>query len=342
MRSSRLLAASTLLALSLGTTVGAATAGAAAVSPSPTTGTSASPTASPTTSPTAPTASPTGSGTPSTSASPTGTGTPSATASPSTTRSPGSSATPSATPTGRPTAPLPTPSIPCPGGYQLVDLKVTGTGLAGTTLTKGGAAQEMTATVENTGSVDLQKFSTYLFVTDIGQEPVLNPLTWGKEAFTGQVKLPGGDWKPLELAGATPLDLGTHKLAKGQKLTLQVRIAATAQAPVAKYHAELGGWSEYLPAKDVPGSPVGNGCVSFSGVHKPADHFTVADASGAPSAAATGAAASPKASTPAGPHLAETGSSSNTLPIAAGGAAVLAAGAGTLFVLRRRKAGAHA
>ncbi|MFD0348599.1 LAETG motif-containing sortase-dependent surface protein [Kitasatospora aburaviensis] len=42
-----------------------------------------------------------------------------------------------------------------------------------------------------------------------------------------------------------------------------------------------------------------------------------------------------------GPHLAETGSSSNTLPIAVGGAAVLAAGAGTLVVLRRRKAGSH-
>lgn len=42
-----------------------------------------------------------------------------------------------------------------------------------------------------------------------------------------------------------------------------------------------------------------------------------------------------------GPHLADTGSSSNTLPIALGGAAVLAAGAGTLLVLRRRKAGAH-
>ncbi|MFF9642891.1 LAETG motif-containing sortase-dependent surface protein [Kitasatospora aureofaciens] len=58
-------------------------------------------------------------------------------------------------------------------------------------------------------------------------------------------------------------------------------------------------------------------------------------------ATAPAPAATASASASAGPELAHTGVSSNTLPIALGGAAVLAAGAGTLFVLRRRKAGAH-
>ncbi|MFJ7245601.1 LAETG motif-containing sortase-dependent surface protein [Kitasatospora sp. NPDC098652] len=320
MRSSRLLAASALTALTLCATAGAATASAVGI-----------------TSPT-----------------PTPTGTATATTAPST---PAPTATATATATAKPTN-LPTPPVPTPSGgpcrnYQIRDLKVTGSGLAKTTLVKGGPAQEATVTFENTTSVDLKKFDTYFFFTDLAEtEPVTNPVTWGKESFNLQVKLPGGDWKTPEASTVSgnmsylKVELGQYEIAKGGKLTLQVRLAATDKAIAARYFAQLSGASEAFESKDVPGAPATGGCLAFNGDYRVDDLFKVVDAgSTAPAtstavpAAAVSATAS--ASPSAGPHLAETGSSSNTLPIALGGAAVLAAGAGTLFVLRRRKAGAH-
>ncbi|MFJ8473945.1 LAETG motif-containing sortase-dependent surface protein [Kitasatospora sp. NPDC094011] len=322
MRSSRLLAASTLTALTLCATAGAATASAVGITSSP----SPSPTA------TAPSASP---------------------STPAPTATPTATATATAKPTNLPTLPVPTPSSgPCRGSL-LQDLKVTGTGLAKTTLVKGGPAQETTVTFENTSSVDFKKFDTYFFFTDVSEtEPVINPVTWGKESFTIQVKLPGGDWKTPEASTVTgnmsylKVDLGQYKIAKGGKLTLQVRLAATDKAVTARYFAQLSGASEFFQSKDVPGAPATDSCLSYSGDYRVDDLFKVVDAgSTAPATAPAPGSAVPAAavstSPAAGPHLAETGSDSNTLPIALGGAAVLAAGAGTLFVLRRRKAGAH-
>ncbi|MET8629282.1 LAETG motif-containing sortase-dependent surface protein [Kitasatospora sp. NPDC004669] len=328
MRSSRLLASAALVALTFGGTVGAATASAVGVPATPT------PTATPSVTATATATTP---GTPAPTA-PTG--------------------GPGTRPTNVPTAPVPSPNIPCPGGYHVEDLKVTGSGLSGATLTKGGAAQEVTVTFENNTPVDLQKLSTFFFVTDIAEEGQ-PPHTWGKDAFALQAKVPGGDWKPVSQdviknnMSYIRADLGTFKLAKGQKLTLQVRIAATDKALSTNYFAQLGGDSESFPSKDIPGvrqGPEGS-CSGFTGSYRIADLFKVVDAGSAPatsaaaapsaSASAPGSAASVSASASAGPELAHTGADSNTLPIALGGAAVLAAGAGTLFVLRRRKAGAH-
>ncbi|MFE2723323.1 LAETG motif-containing sortase-dependent surface protein [Kitasatospora sp. NPDC059327] len=327
-RSSRLLAASTLLALSLGATVCAATAGAVGVSPSPTA--SSTPSAPPT-SPAASPSTPPASGTPSAGTSPSGT--PSA---PATTR-----------PTNLPTPPLPTPAGGACTSHRTIELKTTGSGLANTTLVKGGAAQELTATFENTSGVDLQKAETSFFLTDISEvEPVVNPVTWGKDAFTVQVKLPGGDWKNPESGSVKAddshlmIDLGTQKIAKGAKLTLQVRLAATGKAVTARYFAQLAVASETFEGKNVPGAPA-DSCVQFSGSHRVDDLFKVADTAAAATTPAATGSAKASASPAAGPHLAETGSSSNTLPIALGGAAVLAAGAGTLIALRRRKAGSH-
>ncbi|MET8630234.1 LAETG motif-containing sortase-dependent surface protein [Kitasatospora sp. NPDC004669] len=134
-------------------------------------------------------------------------------------------------------------------------------------------------------------------------------------------------------------------MAKGEKLTVQFRIAATAKAPVGKYGGNYDGASETFDNDKVP-TPANNkpnACTQFLGEYP--SEFQVAEAGGtstpaattAPAAAAPSASASPSA----GPHLAETGASSNTLPIALGGVAMLAAGAGTLLFLRRRKAGAR-
>ncbi|MEV7024144.1 LAETG motif-containing sortase-dependent surface protein [Kitasatospora sp. NPDC093558] len=306
MRSSRLLAASTLVALSLGATVGAATASAVGVTPTPTTP-----------------------------------GTPTATTAPGT-------PTPTGAPTAKPSGlPVPAPTNnDCHGGvYQSPLLKVTATGLYGTTLVKGGPAAEMTLTWENASGVDLPVVHHALYLTDEMQE---RPVDWSPEFFTIQLKTADG-WKQLNDKDRV-LQMQDFKLAKGEKFTVQLRIAVNAKAPAGKYGGNYEAGSDAFdndkvptPANDKP-----NACTQFLADH--VGNFQVAEpGSGATTPAATTASpsapaavsASPSASASAGPHLAETGASSNTLPIALGGAAVLAAGAGTLFFLRRRKAGAN-
>ncbi|MFD0348600.1 hypothetical protein ACFQ0M_26195 [Kitasatospora aburaviensis] len=68
--------------------------------------------------------------------------------------------------------PVPSPSVGgnCPGGFRETEIKATGSGLAGTTLVKGGPAQELSVTFENTSPVDLEKFNAFLFATDIAEE----------------------------------------------------------------------------------------------------------------------------------------------------------------------------
>lgn len=313
MRSSRLLAASTLVALSLGATVGAATASAVGITPTPTATETSTSTATPATpgtpAPTAPTGAPT------------------------------------TKPTGLPN-PTPTNSDRCNGGvYQSGLLKVTGTGLYGTTLVKGGPAAEVSLTWENNSGVDLPVVHNSLYLTDEMQE---RPVDWSPEFFTVQLKTAGG-WKQLTDKDRV-LQMQDFKLAKGEKFTVQLRIAANAKAPAGKYGGNYEAGSDAFDNDKVP-TPANtkpNACTQFLADFE--GNFQVAEAgaatapaSAAPAATtpATAASASPSAPAAAGPHLAETGASSTTLPIAVGGAAVLVAGAGTLFFLRRRKAGTN-
>ncbi|MFE6049704.1 LAETG motif-containing sortase-dependent surface protein [Kitasatospora sp. NPDC056446] len=306
MRSSRLLAASTLVALSLGASIGAATAGAVAVSPTPSAATTA---------PSAPAPAPT---------------------------------TPAAgKPTNLPSLPAPTATADnrCHGGvYQSNLLKVTGTGLYGTTLVKGGPAAEMTMTWQNNSGVDLPVIHNSLYVTDEfdGDRPV----QWSTEFFDVQLDT-GSGWKPAKLDDRA-IRVPDFKLAKGEKVTYKVRIAATAKAPVGRYGANYEAGSDAFDNDKVP-TPANNkpqACTQFLDDYQ--GEFHIAGAGGAtptatPTTPATAPATAPAASASpsGGPHLAETGANSNTLPIALGGAAVLAAGAGTLLVLRRRKAATH-
>ncbi|MEV7924867.1 MULTISPECIES: LAETG motif-containing sortase-dependent surface protein [unclassified Kitasatospora] len=326
MRSSRLLAASALMALSFGTTVGAVSASAVGVPSSP-------PPTSSTATPSAPAPSTPAPSTPAPSTTPSAP----ATATPSTTPS----HTATATPTNRPsTLPMPTPtnSMRCHGGvYQSPLLKVTGSGLYGTTLVKGGPAAELSVTWQNNSGVDLPVVHNSLYVTDEFDGDY--PVQWSTEFFDVQLNT-GSGWKPAKLDDRD-LQSPDIKLAKGEKITYQVRIAATAKAPVGNYGANYDAGSDAFdndkvptPANDKP-----NACTQF---YNPFEgKFRVAEAGGASSTPAAAGHGSASASPSAGPHLAETGADSNTLPIALGGAAVLAAGAGTVFVLRRRKAGAH-
>ncbi|MET8699141.1 LAETG motif-containing sortase-dependent surface protein [Kitasatospora sp. NPDC004723] len=330
MRSSRLLAASTLLVLSLGATAGAATAGAVAVPPTP------SATDTPTATATA-------------SATATATVTPSATATATPSASTSPSATTTATPTNRPSVPptlLPTtaPGSGCSGGvYQGYDwLKVSGTGLWGTTIAPG-TTQETSVTWENLSEVELPKFHTYLYLSVFDREDGVDSHAWDKDYFTVQFRAPGQDWKPAQMNNSSA-DTGTFRLGKGEKLTLQFRITPTAKAPLAKYSGNFGGGDTAMDNTVLPhpAKPDKNGCTQYINYYEGEFKLTLAGPAGTASASAKpSASASASPSAVSGPHLAETGSSSNTLPIAVGGAVVLAAGAGTLLALRRRKAGAH-
>ncbi|MFH8379858.1 LAETG motif-containing sortase-dependent surface protein [Kitasatospora sp. NPDC018058] len=315
MRSSRLLAASTLVALSLGVTVSAATASAVGVPATPT---------------------PTGTAT----AAPSSTTAPSPTATAPGTPAPTATATATAKPTSLPSlpAPKPMPGDICHGGvYQSSLLKATGTGLYGTTLVKGGPAAEVTVTWENKSGVDLPVVHNDYYVTDEFDGP--RPVDWSTEFFDVQLNT-GDGWKPAQFNDRS-LRVPDFKLAKGEKLTYKVRIAATAKAPVGRYGANYEAGSDAFENSKVP-TPANNkpqACTQFLDDYL--GEFHVADAGGATTPASAAASVSASASASAGPELAHTGADSNTLPIALGGAAVLAAGAGTVFVLRRRKAGAH-
>ncbi|WBP87730.1 LAETG motif-containing sortase-dependent surface protein [Kitasatospora cathayae] len=308
MRSSRFIAASTLVALALGATVGAATAGAVGITGSPI------PTGTATAAPSAPT-----------------------TAAPSTTATaPGTPA-----PTAPTIKPIPKPTIDnrCHGGvYQSSLLKVTGTGLYGTTLIKGGPAAEVTLTWENNSGVDLPVVHNSFYVTDEFDFDGGRPVHWNTGFLDVQLNT-GDGWKPGQLNDRI-FRVPDFKLAKGEKLTYKVRIAATAKAPAGRYGANYEAASDAFDNDKVP-TPANNqpqACTQFLADYL--GEFHVAEAGGATTPAAVPAAAV-SASPSAGPHLAETGASSDTLPIALGGAVVLAVGAGTLFVLRRRKAGTH-
>ncbi|MGA5817245.1 LAETG motif-containing sortase-dependent surface protein [Kitasatospora sp. NPDC094028] len=310
MRSSRLTAASALVALALGTTMGATTASAVGIPATPTL---------PATPP------------------PTGTATAPAPATPSATATAPGTPAPTGTATNRPIpAPTSGPDNRCHGGvYQSNLLKVTGTGLYGTTLVKGGPAAEITLTWENKSGVDLPVVHNGLYVTDEFDAP--RPVDWNAEFFDVQLDT-GSGWKPVKLDDRA-FRAPEFKLAKGEKITYKVRIAATAKAPTGRYGANYEAGSDAFDNEKVPtpANDKAQACTQFLDDYE--GRFQVAEAGAATTPAAAPATVS--ASPSAGPHLAETGAGSSTLPLALGGAAVLAAGAGTLFVLRRRKAGAH-
>ncbi|MFE9427181.1 hypothetical protein ACFYNO_29910 [Kitasatospora sp. NPDC006697] len=260
----------------------------------------------------------------------------------------------------------------CQGGVQShPELTTTWTGLSGATLVKGGAAVESTAVFRNTTGHDVKDFQTSFYVAADDA-----PTEHMADALTVELKLPGGDWKPASFGtgdGQSIISTGTYQLAKGDSVTVGIRVTATTHALAGKYGStETGGSAalsddtgEYLlptaPVTGTPGptaspatttspSPTATStgkdtCTQFVGYSTAL--FTITDP-----AAPTSAAASPSASatthrptatptttatTSAGPSLAFTGGGSGTGTIAAIGATTLTAGAGVLFLLRRRK-----
>lgn len=176
--------------------------------------------------------------------------------------------------------PTPTNNMRCHGGvYQSPLLKVTGSGLYGTTLIKGGPAAELSVTWQNNSGVDLPVVHNSLYVTDEFDGDY--PVQWSTEFFDVQLNT-GSGWKPAKLDDRD-LQSPDIKLAKGEKITYQVRIAATAKAPVGNYGANYDAGSDAFdndkvptPANDKP-----NACTQF---YNPFEgKFRVAEAGGASS-----------------------------------------------------------
>ncbi|MFB7944264.1 hypothetical protein ACFC6L_05035 [Kitasatospora phosalacinea] len=255
--------------------------------------------------------------------------------------------------------------LPCFGGVQNhPELATTWPGFPAE-LVKGGPAVESTVTFRNSVDHEVRDFRTSLYVAYLhGELPA--------GSFTVEVKAPGGAWKKVDFGTgdfSSIVNSGTYQIPKGSSLTLALRIAATAAAPVGNYQSTESGGSALLeddsdtflpldqaeqqPASDQNGTGV---CTQFTGY---AFHdFAVVDSattaapstepshSASASATATATPTTAPTATPtaapttqaahAGAELAETGAD-GTVRIAVGGAAVLVLGAGILVALRRRQ-----
>lgn len=135
-------------------------------------------------------------------------------------------------------------------------------------------------TFENTTGVDLADFSTSIYIADNGERP----LDWRADFFTVQLRLPGSDWKSAELVDRA-IRTGSHKIARGEKLTIQFRITA-GTAPVGDYGGTVGGGSEAFdntPNLPKPGSTLPNSCTQYSNYYE--GGFKVADKSSSTAAA---------------------------------------------------------
>ncbi|GLW67977.1 hypothetical protein Kpho02_02760 [Kitasatospora phosalacinea] len=265
---------------------------------------------------------------------------------------------------------------PCFGGVQNhPELATTWPGFPAE-LVKGGPAVESTVTFRNSVAHDVKDFRTSLYVAYLD-----NPLPAG--SFAVEIKAPGGAWKKVDFGTgdlSSIIDSGMYQIPDGASLTLSLRIAATAEAPVGNYQATESGGSALLeddsdtfipwdaadqkPASNQNGTGV---CTQFTGY---AFHdFTVVDsattaapstqpspsatASASATATATATAGASSTAPTASPTAARTTAQAaplnaelaetgagDTERIAVGGAAALALGAGILVALRRRR-GTH-
>ncbi|MER7703292.1 LPXTG cell wall anchor domain-containing protein [Kitasatospora sp. NPDC097605] len=355
MRNPRLTAAAAVLLLTTGASIAGATGSFAAdVTPSASATAAAEPTATAEATTTAePTAEPTSAATTEPAATPSAT----ATATPSATDTPAPTGTPSATATPTSTGPTPIPPYGCLGISQS-PMPVTASGPAGGLVVAGGAPQDFTVVFENISSVKLEKLQL-----NAGLAAPLGPDAPGVQARVGD-----SDWQTVDYGGR-PTGLGSFQVERGAKLTVKLRVTASAKTPLGSYGFTLSGQSEILRPGSAPAykydCPQLNG--SHTGTIKVTDKApatTEPTKTGEPSPTGTStattaptASASPSPSAPrptggtgtgagttgnsggsTGGRLAETGASSTTVPLAVTGAVAIGLGAAALLVARRRKA----
>ncbi|MQS13073.1 LPXTG cell wall anchor domain-containing protein [Streptomyces kaniharaensis] len=199
-------------------------------------------------------------------------------------------------------------------------MPATGSGPAGGAVVTGGAPGELSVTFDNIATTTVRELATTFTLTGKG----------GGAGLDVKLRAPGSDWKPL-----TGTNTGAYQLAQGEKLTLQVRITAGAQATLGDYRFSFAAKSELLPSGSAPSKkytcPQLAG--TFGGTFTVTDH-AVATTSPAPAAPTTPAATPTRTPT----QLADTGAGANTFPIAVTGTATIAVGGALLLVTRRRRA----
>ncbi|MFF4819443.1 hypothetical protein ACFY2K_33275 [Kitasatospora sp. NPDC001309] len=213
-------------------------------------------------------------------------------------------ATPTGAPTGTPSetatptpVPTPAPTAPadCPEGTTADPIPATG----GT-----GTPGELAVTFTNTSTATVKQLATTVALAD------------GSGGLPLELRAGAGAWKPLTVTG-TPADTGAYQVPQGQRLTLQVRLAAG--TPRGDHRLTFTARSEVLPSGSAPAKKYT--CpqltAAYTGTLTPADHAQPA----------TG-------TTPT--HLADTGAGTATRPLAIAGTTALLLGT-TLRLLTRRR-----
>ncbi|MEV6973468.1 LPXTG cell wall anchor domain-containing protein [Kitasatospora sp. NPDC093806] len=225
-------------------------------------------------------------------------------------------------------------------------MPITASGPADGLVVAGGAPQDFTVVFENSSSAKVEKL-----LLNAGLAAPLGPDAPGVQARVGD-----SDWQTVSYGGR-PTSLGSFPVERGGKVTVKLRVTAGAKTPLGAYGFTLSGQTEVLPPGSAPAYKYN--CPQLSGSHTgtikvtdkaPATTAPTATVSPTASASptATATTAAPSASTSTGPgtattgstgsHLAETGASSGTMPLAIAGTATIALGAAAIFVARRRKA----
>ncbi|MEU9127767.1 LPXTG cell wall anchor domain-containing protein [Kitasatospora sp. NPDC048540] len=160
----------------------------------------------------------------------------------------------------------------CSGAVQThTELTATWTGQNGATLAKGGPVQESTAVFDNTTGHDVKNFRTSLYLSAADA-----PDQTTASAVTVQLRRPGGEWTAVNFGTGNNqniIDTGTYQLAKGEKVTLQIRIGATGSAAPGHYEATESGGSDLLSddtGEFVTMTPADNGAAPTTGPASPA------------------------------------------------------------------------
>ncbi|MFE9429325.1 LPXTG cell wall anchor domain-containing protein [Kitasatospora sp. NPDC006697] len=192
------------------------------------------------------------------------------------------------------------PADPCSGGVQTRnELTASWTGLDGTTLVPGGAAQQSTAVFRNTTGRDVRDFRTSFQIA-----PADAPTELMADAFTIELKLPSADWQPANFGTGNSqsiIDTGSYQLAAGEAVTVGIRVAATGHALVGTYGGTESGGSALLSdgtgsfidysASPTPTSPAASSAASPSpSAPASAPASAVAAVASAPTATSTGTA----------------------------------------------------
>ncbi|MGW2377821.1 LPXTG cell wall anchor domain-containing protein [Kitasatospora sp. NPDC001683] len=203
--------------------------------------------------------------------------------------------TPSATPTAAspssPASPSSATSSDCPEGTTADPIPVT---------SSSDAPGELAVTFANPSTTTVKQLATTVALADAdgGSLPL-------------ELRAGAGLWKPLTVTG-TAVNTGSYQLPQGQKLTLQVRLAAG--APHGDHRLTFTAKSEVLPSGSAP-----------------AKKYTCPQLTATYTAPLT-----PTNHTPAPTRLADTGAGTASRPLAIAGATALLLGTTLLFLTRRR------